>query len=117
MLQNVFDFGTSVPQMQQFAVRKKLVNPPARDFLKSPSWAAVQYGFLSPLIMKASRIPITNPLPSAGRNAILALILRTARCAIRSLGRAAHGGHRNLADRSEERRVGKECRSRWSPYH
>src|SRR5256885_14625443 len=25
------------------------------------------------------------------------------------------GGH--LHDRSEERRVGKECRSRWSPYH
>ena len=24
---------------------------------------------------------------------------------------------RNLLDRSEERRVGKECRSRWSPYH
>ena len=23
----------------------------------------------------------------------------------------------NLAFRSEERRVGKECRSRWSPYH
>ena len=22
-----------------------------------------------------------------------------------------------LQDRSEERRVGKECRSRWSPYH
>ena len=22
-----------------------------------------------------------------------------------------------LSDRSEERRVGKECRSRWSPYH
>src|SRR2546430_17444464 len=26
--------------------------------------------------------------------------------------------HREVADaRSEERRVGKECRSRWSPYH
>ena len=25
-------------------------------------------------------------------------------------------GHK-LGDRSEERRVGKECRSRWSPYH
>src|SRR2546426_3665656 len=26
--------------------------------------------------------------------------------------------HQNLSDcRSEERRVGKECRSRWSPYH
>ena len=23
----------------------------------------------------------------------------------------------NLMNRSEERRVGKECRSRWSPYH
>ena len=23
----------------------------------------------------------------------------------------------SLLDRSEERRVGKECRSRWSPYH
>src|SRR3712207_7793847 len=24
---------------------------------------------------------------------------------------------REIRDRSEERRVGKECRSRWSPYH
>ena len=24
---------------------------------------------------------------------------------------------RNVPQRSEERRVGKECRSRWSPYH
>ena len=27
------------------------------------------------------------------------------------------GAYGNSADRSEERRVGKECRSRWSPYH
>src|SRR2546427_1476206 len=27
------------------------------------------------------------------------------------------GGTAALDDRSEERRVGKECRSRWSPYH
>src|SRR5260221_10962485 len=27
------------------------------------------------------------------------------------------GPHNSLACRSEERRVGKECRSRWSPYH
>ena len=25
--------------------------------------------------------------------------------------------HKGYAWRSEERRVGKECRSRWSPYH
>ena len=45
------------------------------------------------------------------------------------LKNAAHGGnrvqkrviqqvkHAAAAARSEERRVGKECRSRWSPYH
>ena len=27
------------------------------------------------------------------------------------------GGEANVAVRSEERRVGKECRARWSPYH
>ena len=26
-------------------------------------------------------------------------------------------GHCLISKRSEERRVGKECRSRWSPYH
>ena len=26
-------------------------------------------------------------------------------------------GQASAANRSEERRVGKECRSRWSPYH
>src|SRR6266496_6030599 len=34
-------------------------------------------------------------------------------------GPADHAGreHSPAAGRSEERRVGKECRSRWSPYH
>ena len=30
---------------------------------------------------------------------------------------ALPGDHSDLARRTEERRVGKECRSRWSPYH
>src|SRR2546430_4083837 len=30
---------------------------------------------------------------------------------------AAADDHGELGHRSEERRVGKECRSRWSPYH
>ena len=29
----------------------------------------------------------------------------------------ANAAQQRLAERSEERRVGKECRSRWSPYH
>src|SRR2546422_10173565 len=38
----------------------------------------------------------------------------TAECGERADERALRRG---AADRSEERRVGKECRSRWSPYH
>ena len=30
---------------------------------------------------------------------------------------AATKSIKDIAERSEERRVGKECRSRWSPYH
>jgi len=36
---------------------------------------------------------------------------------IRSLATLDGELYDNLEDRSEERRVGKECRSRWSPYH
>ena len=32
-------------------------------------------------------------------------------------GFAENGDGKNFVLRSEERRVGKECRSRWSPYH
>src|SRR5207245_6426601 len=46
----------------------------------------------------------------------LAALAHIGRCqheidCVRVLGQTA------TADRSEERRVGKECRSRWSPYH
>ena len=33
------------------------------------------------------------------------------------LGTCSQGGETSGVLRSEERRVGKECRSRWSPYH
>ena len=32
-------------------------------------------------------------------------------------GQKEEGDKDALVERSEERRVGKECRSRWSPYH
>src|SRR5271166_2132048 len=39
-------------------------------------------------------------------------------CAVVIVGSTARGtGHLVRTPRSEERRVGKECRSRWSPYH
>ena len=37
-------------------------------------------------------------------------------CALK-LAQAGYDVIINYAGRSEERRVGKECRSRWSPYH
>ena len=39
----------------------------------------------------------------------------TVRALLRVLEEKGHLRHEE--DRSEERRVGKECRSRWSPYH
>ena len=39
----------------------------------------------------------------------------------KGIGQAIKGFKKSMSeteeDRSEERRVGKECRSRWSPYH
>src|SRR2546428_8787423 len=50
-----------------------------------------------------------------------ALVLDRRSASIRSIvagaGEASTGAHGYDAIRSEERRVGKECRSRWSPYH
>src|SRR2546430_7905071 len=41
----------------------------------------------------------------------------TSRGANSSLNSSAAASPSNRTGRSEERRVGKECRSRWSPYH
>src|SRR2546430_4323513 len=40
---------------------------------------------------------------------------RASQCSRKSIAPPRWGSH--LMMRSEERRVGKECRSRWSPYH
>ena len=36
---------------------------------------------------------------------------------VRSFSEMQKSMEKAFAERSEERRVGKECRSRWSPYH
>src|SRR3712207_8646509 len=59
-----------------------------------------------------ARISVRHASPPAGRTGRCALIaLRPRHRTGRELGPARAAG------RSEERRVGKECRSRWSPYH
>src|SRR6266849_6389856 len=64
---------------------------------------------------------IRDPLVTGVQTCALPILARYRRAhsqyrrAIRAVGRrkGASGGR----ERSEERRVGKECRSRWSPYH
>src|SRR2546423_12771787 len=51
-------------------------------------------------------------LTPVGWPSFLAVLLLTS-----SLGLTSISRHRGIEIRSEERRVGKECRSRWSPYH
>src|SRR5256886_9063198 len=55
---------------------------------------------------------------------ILAVLCRTqysrivnAAVALSTPPNTPYAGYAFTEDRSEERRVGKECRSRWSPYH
>ena len=52
------------------------------------------------------------PVPEYGQNDVLIKIQKTAIC-----GTDIHIYNWDEWARSEERRVGKECRSRWSPYH
>ena len=45
------------------------------------------------------------------------MLLRRKNAVLASKGTPATAQQFATAVRSEERRVGKECRSRWSPYH
>ena len=55
-----------------------------------------------------------NKVAGAARGLAAAAVKREATRATKD---AAGEGTKQALDRSEERRVGKECRSRWSPYH
>ena len=57
-------------------------------------------------------VPVSGP-PVAITHAIEQMVWRTWPS---SWGKVVYSSWPSL-DRSEERRVGKECRSRWSPYH
>src|SRR3712207_8072459 len=58
----------------------------------------------------------SSDLPAAARRCG-AGAARARAASARTRGGRRHVTRRARAPRSEERRVGKECRSRWSPYH
>ena len=73
-----------------------------------------QYGVAEPIIQKSGQDRIIIDLPG----------IQDPNAALELIGKTAQLDFREVLDvsappltRSEERRVGKECRSRWSPYH
>ena len=72
------------------------------------------FGGRAPLFSQRDLLRLVGPLLVEQLLAVtvgMADTMMVSRC-----GEAAISGV-SLVDRSEERRVGKECRSRWSPYH
>ena len=61
-------------------------------------------------------IQASDKLWSAVKTVIVADLVMSIDNVIAIAGAAQNAGEQHLC-RSEERRVGKECRSRWSPYH
>src|SRR2546430_12137224 len=61
-------------------------------------------------------LPI-SPLRPECRSAIAVIVIVYAVAALFNLHVPRTGVALKTLPRSEERRVGKECRSRWSPYH
>src|SRR5687767_8810731 len=59
---------------------------------------------------EAARVAAAAQADGAARNARIA-------AAAQAAGAARNAAAQSEQERSEERRVGKECRSRWSPYH
>src|SRR2546421_7016227 len=69
-------------------------------------------------ISQLSAIEAEGPVPAQHVIAVCRLSLSLVRAGLVERASRALASARAAAEpRSEERRVGKECRSRWSPYH
>jgi hypothetical protein len=72
-------------------------------------------GIMDPFNLVTAMVPWTKGIPVARSMRAAAM---SSSLAMRTAGRAGFGAaDAAISTRSEERRVGKECRSRWSPYH
>src|SRR3989475_12713960 len=96
---------------QPYADLRKLL---AKEVVISPttSWVfrATPYVLVATMLVTALIVPVavaSPPLAFAGNIILLMYIFMLGTFFLALAG----------LDRSEERRVGKECRSRWSPYH
>ena len=81
---------------------------------KKPKKAKQEISVVSGQVVDSSGIPVAGALFTAMEGAYFA---RTDADGAFSVKSGAADYILIEAERSEERRVGKECRSRWSPYH
>src|SRR3712207_8858059 len=76
----------------------------------------------SDLQTPTSSVPVADPTPEGDGEVSMDEAIALTDQAYYAMQRGEYGdaialAQRALTRRSEERRVGKECRSRWSPYH
>ena len=97
-----------------------LAHMPSGVFAANAAWlsiAAMAHNLLRAAGALAS-LPFAKARGATIRRDLIAVAARTARHGRGNLTlHLPEGWHREQEWRSEERRVGKECRSRWSPYH
>src|SRR3989449_9164622 len=77
------------------------------------------FGILDPLDFEAVRVAMASQTSSNSNNFVLDMVSDVCRVEGFNVEKNVQAGDSgdHFVDRSEERRVGKECRSRWSPYH
>jgi len=95
--------------------------PPAADLTVFTREGCPHCAAAAPFLdrLKAERPDLRIVVKDVGkdRDALRELESLAARKGVTALGVPAFWLRGELLVRSEERRVGKECRSRWSPYH
>ena len=116
----VNDFNLNTRGFNSSITRRVLVLLDGRDlgaaFLGQQEW-----GDVSVPLEDLAKLEFVRGPGSAlyGTNAFNGVLNMTTLSPQQALGTKVKisGGELNMFRRSEERRVGKECRSRWSPYH
>ena len=86
------------------------------DGVRVVIWTGAGRGFCSGVDLTAAR-PKGEHQPRSERIDEYGWVGRQAIEIYRNLNKPSIAAVNGVAARSEERRVGKECRSRWSPYH
>ena len=107
-----FDFSTTATKVIAFDLDGHAVTEARRDYPRNtprPGWQEQDATDWWRAAAEAIR-EVTGKLEGSGRE-VLSLCMTHQRESFVLLD------EHDADDRSEERRVGKECRSRWSPYH